>query len=574
MSPPARKFWTVGGLLVILVVASVLRVVRPGTSPPGLNQDEAANAWGAYCLLNTGRDQVGQPWPILYTRSIGDNRSTLYLYLLLPFQAVGGMNAITTRLPMVFAGVGSVLVLFYLGRRMFGPPVGFVAAGLAALNPWHLQLSRSGFEAGLWILCVPSVLALMVRARLPVADPLRATRRSASSKARLADRPQPLPAVAAGLVAGMSCYGYPAGRIFLPVFLLACMVVDARRWWGLLAGRRGAAALFGFGLTFTVLLAPLLYKHVTEPDVIGKRGRSQLLWNNPLAKERGPAGPQMLERYADHFSPGFLWVRGCPDPILHVPRWGQFHWYALPGMVLGAVALIHRSGRSTSARVLLVWVLAYPVGDILAFTTFGSHPLRSAPGLGGLILLAAVGVQAAWSFFRRRRWKRIGLICAGLAAAAVLAVNGLFWRDFYGTYNHLPDVYHPYFEDLKQASLYLRPRLRDTRAVFWTPYGMNQPSMITLVHLNYPPEKWFAVAKDIRTPGEFDVCVRYGRMHFMYGRWWVSAWRELAGDGEPDEVYVVLRPNQDPRGLGLGEPVFQARRPDGPLALVVYRKSL
>src|SRR5512136_1169370 len=119
---PARALnWRVAAalLLLILLVAAGLRIPYLTSAPPGLNQDEAANAWNAWCLLKTGTDQVGTPWPIFYTRAIGDNRSTLFLYLLLPFQALGGLNVWTARLPSAVGGILTVLLLYWITARLF-----------------------------------------------------------------------------------------------------------------------------------------------------------------------------------------------------------------------------------------------------------------------------------------------------------------------------------------------------------------------------------------------------------------------------------------------------------------------
>jgi len=86
-------------LALILLVASALRLPGLDRMPAGLQQDEAANEWNAYCLLKTGCDQVGVRWPIFYIRALGENRSALFVYLLLPFQALGGLNLWTGRLP-------------------------------------------------------------------------------------------------------------------------------------------------------------------------------------------------------------------------------------------------------------------------------------------------------------------------------------------------------------------------------------------------------------------------------------------------------------------------------------------
>src|SRR6476660_3603439 len=86
-------------LLTILLIAATLRLVACNISPPGLQVDEASNAWNAWCLLKTGYDEHGKTLPIFYTKAFGDYRPPLFLYLLVPFQAIGGLNVCTTRMP-------------------------------------------------------------------------------------------------------------------------------------------------------------------------------------------------------------------------------------------------------------------------------------------------------------------------------------------------------------------------------------------------------------------------------------------------------------------------------------------
>ena len=67
-------------MTTVVAMAAYLRLIDLPWAPPGLHQDEAANAWNAWLLLNTGRDQAGQPWPLFYFRALGENRTPLYLY--------------------------------------------------------------------------------------------------------------------------------------------------------------------------------------------------------------------------------------------------------------------------------------------------------------------------------------------------------------------------------------------------------------------------------------------------------------------------------------------------------------
>src|SRR5258706_6578908 len=128
-------------LLAILILAAALRLIALDQAPPGLHVDEASNAWNAYTLLKTGKDQHGVSWPIFYTRAFGENRSPIYLYAMLPFQAVGGMNVWTTRLPSALGGVITVALMYFVDMRLFDPWTGLISAGLLTLNPWPLQTS-------------------------------------------------------------------------------------------------------------------------------------------------------------------------------------------------------------------------------------------------------------------------------------------------------------------------------------------------------------------------------------------------------------------------------------------------
>src|SRR4030095_2174374 len=190
-------------LLLILTASAILRLWNLDQMPPGLHVDEAANAWHAYCLLKTGSDQHGVRCPVFYLGAFGDNRSSLFAYALLPIQAFGGLSVWTTRLLAALGGILAVLLIYWVGTKLFGVRVGLAAAAMLALNPWHLQQSRWGHEASL----VPILTLLPVTALLWACMPLKGT---------LNLRFQPFKAPLAGAVIGICCYGYPAVRVFLP----------------------------------------------------------------------------------------------------------------------------------------------------------------------------------------------------------------------------------------------------------------------------------------------------------------------------------------------------------------------
>src|SRR5262249_60545444 len=121
-------------------------------------------------------------------------------------EAIGGMNIWTTRAPAALGGILTIFLIWFVGRRMVGPATGLVAAGLLALNPWHLFTSRWGSEANLCPLLAILPLAMLLVARLP--------------PAYANERPKIIMAVVGGIPTGICLFWYPAILLFLPLFFL------------------------------------------------------------------------------------------------------------------------------------------------------------------------------------------------------------------------------------------------------------------------------------------------------------------------------------------------------------------
>jgi 4-amino-4-deoxy-L-arabinose transferase-like glycosyltransferase len=554
-SAPLWRRWTTI-LLLIVVLAAALRLVDLGYAPPGLNQDEAANAWNAWCLLKTGKDQTGTRWPIFYSRCLGENRTTLFFYVMLPFQAIGGLNVWTTRAPSAVGGIFTVLLTYFVGARLFGRTTGLVAAAMLAVNPWHVQQSRWGHEAALCPLLVILPLAMLLWANLPFADePNR--------------RPRIGLALLGGLMTGVSCYGYPAVRLFLPAFLAAAVLATWRGWWSQLKTRHGATAIAALVVGAAATFGPLAWKHVTDAEQIGKRGKMTQVWTDQDSTRTKIE--KILSRYPGHFGPDFLFISGDTYEIQSPAGFGQFHWYMAPLMIIGLTIALRRLRTSRSARVLLVWLVLYPVSDLLS-THFNSsmHALRSSPGVCGLILIGALGAVGAGTWLWQNS-RSASIVTACIVAIVVVALNGRFLYHFFGDYNDRPRVYHGYQVDLLKACDWLSPRLKDVDAVFCTTALMNMPYIVTLVGLDYDPRQWFRDVRDVRTTaGQWEIYIRYGKMNFMYGRAWVAALKELQQTGRRHRVLFIVRPGE----LRLENPVYEIYGPPGTAPLFIYEQNL
>ncbi len=523
-------------LFVILLLAALLRLVNLRQTPPGLNQDEAANAWSAYCLLKTGKDYYYRTsWPIYYVRNVGGNSSTLYIYLLLPFQAIGGLNVYTTRLPAAVGGILAVWLTFFVGRRLFGPATALAAAALLAVDPWHLQHSRNGLESSITPLVSIAPLALLLWAGLLSGD----KNKTAS--------PRPVAAALAGALAGIGCYGHWEVRLFVPTFLFLTVSFTLPDWWKIIKTRKGALAVALFTLGFAATWGPLIWQHIFHPEGIGRHALFQKDWVGSVPFF--VALKNIAVRYIQHFGPNFLFIEHDPNPFFSPPTIGHFYWYMAPLMLAGLIWLVWRFKSSPSARVIIAFVLAYPVGDCLVWGG-GLSILRSAPGLCGLILLSAVGAvdTARWLWTKNRS---VTIAIAVIFSAVVINMNLKYLHYFYGKYSREPNIYQYFHTDLVEACEWLNPRFDDFDAVYVTTDRLNMPYVVTAVALNYDPKKWFSEPIElaqtppigVELPCEWDFYTRYGKMHFVYD-YSDLYFSDLQKKFAPGRILLILRPDE------------------------------
>jgi 4-amino-4-deoxy-L-arabinose transferase-like glycosyltransferase len=534
-------------LLLILLLAAFLRLFKLGQSPPGLYQDEAVYAWNSYCLLKTGKDQVGVSWPIYYMRGLGCNYPTLYMYLVLPFQFIAGMNVYTTRLPGALGGILTVWLIYYVGKRLFNTETGLVAACLLAIDPWHHQQTRWGHEVSVTPLLGLVPLALMLWANMiPATGENRPAR--------------PFVAVLAGVITGICCYGYQPVRVFVPILLLFIGLLTLPQWWQSQKTRKRILSTVVFIITFTSLFGPLVWQYIFHPEGIGRHALYQSSWVG--SSNLSVAIKEIASRYIQHFSPYFLFIQS--DTLLSKispSNESLFHLYMLLLMVAGLVTLFRKFKLSPSARVILAFVLAYPIGDCQGW----GQPLntvRSSPGLCSLVLLAAVGTVNCINWLRKQNY----MLALGIAVIFVLLVIGSSARYFYRYYVELPrtpGAYHFFHTDLVEACKWLKPRFDDFDAVFCTDKGMNMPYIITLAVLGYEPKQWFNEPREFTTLGEWDYYTRYGKMYFMYDKLFKPPEEQyLAG-----RVLLIIRPGE----IDLPDPnkqiIRKISRPDGTVTL-------
>ncbi|MGH2584454.1 MAG: glycosyltransferase family 39 protein [Dehalococcoidia bacterium] len=461
---------------IVLVTSTVLRLAWLGSIPAGLSHDETAKGYDAWSVLHTGRDQYGEWFPIVF-RAIGDQREALLPYLIVLSEAVLGPTDLAVRLPTALAGIALIGVLFLLGRELFDTRAGLIAAALLAVSPWHVQVSRLAFRAGLLPLATALGLWLFLVA-------LR--------------RPRLM--LPAGLVLGLGLHTYLSARVFLPLLLIGILAIyrdrllptvdeAGRGWLRDIWGRPAARLLAGFG----VMAVPLAVWGSFHPAEFMGHAAESAGYGSPVRQIWDALG-----RYVVYLGPRHLLTQGDPYPVPSTGRFGVLYWPVLPFAVIGLARLVLR--RRPGDLLVLWWLLIYPVPAAL---TRGSHPdwLRATCGIGVWELLSAVGVVTALDWVAARRPASAVRVSVAVLATLVIANAGWFLWDYALRF---PDRAAFAFNDGAAEAVQRLAEREPGYARVVLPAGVPAVHDIYLFHARYNPRRLHREGlEDAAAPGEW-----------------------------------------------------------------------
>jgi len=152
-------------LLLLFSLAFILRFYKLGQVPTSLNRDEVSLGYNAYSILKTGKDEWGVKYPFSF-ESFGDYKLPGYIYTLIPFIKIFGLNDFSTRLPSALAGVIMVVTIFLIVQELFDNfYAAFFSALVLAIHPWHLHYSRMAFEANVALTIEAIGVCFLLKAR-------------------------------------------------------------------------------------------------------------------------------------------------------------------------------------------------------------------------------------------------------------------------------------------------------------------------------------------------------------------------------------------------------------------------
>ena len=134
----------------IFLLGVVIRCIRFGQVPCGVNQDEAMAAVDALALSKYGTDRYGMFLPVHFTAWKVSQMSVLLSYLMIPFLKLFGLRSVAVRMPMLLVSCGAMILMYLIGKKVFSQRTGLVLMALCAVNPWHFMQSRWSLDCNLF----------------------------------------------------------------------------------------------------------------------------------------------------------------------------------------------------------------------------------------------------------------------------------------------------------------------------------------------------------------------------------------------------------------------------------------
>lgn len=370
-------------LIAIILLAFVLRFYHLN-SYPALNADEASIGYDTYSLLQTGKDQHGNAWPIDF-QSFNDYKPGAYVYIVMPFVKVFGLNEWSVRIPNALLAVASIYLIYLLVKELFGQDQekwALVSALFLAISPWHIQFSRGGWEVNTALFFIMLGILFFLK--------------GINKKKYL---------FLSILFFVFSIYTYQATRVVTPLLGFGLIFIywkDIRKDFKkyLMVGVFGFILLVPLLLDFTKgnvlsraagvgLFADIGPRRRAE-EQIGEHRSENLIIAKVLHNKFVNYGLAFANNWMSHFHGEFLFLSGDMVTRNKVPEIGEMYLTDIVFLGIGGV-LILKNKIGKSEQLLIMWVIVGPIASALTFQS--PSALRAENIVIPLIIISSYGAM-------------------------------------------------------------------------------------------------------------------------------------------------------------------------------------
>lgn len=503
-------------VIFIVVLAFVLRTYQVTKVPPSLSWDEVSIGYNAFSILKTARDEHSKFLPLDAFAAYGDYKPPLAIYATVPFVAVFGLTDLAIQLPSAIFGTLTVLLTYFLVRELIkqkSEALPILSATILAVSPWHINLSRGGFEANIALFFVVLGTWLTLSARK-------------HPKLWLITW---LPFVAA-------IYTFNSARVFSILFVPALIIFTYRNI-------KKNLKLFIYGVIIAALCTaptiPFLFSQqarlrFNEVNIFTDSSIVETA-NTRIARTPGNIvgdfvnnrrvgyARSFLIHFMDNIEPNFLFVKGDGNPKFSIQDVGELYLIEAPFLVIGIFSLF--MWNPWIAGLLLYWIIAAIIPAATARET--PHALRILNSLPTWHIFIAFGILTSGSYVKRitaKRYVLYGLIA--LIVALYTFSTAYYLHDYY---RHYPIEYSGEWQyGYREALARIKP-ISDKYDKIVITDVIGRPYMYTLFYTGTDP-KVFQQNKN----SYFDAAGFYhvdGFLKYRFGG-------EVPGTLEPKTLYI------------------------------------
>lgn len=462
-------------LILIFLLGFFLRFYKLGEIPYGFYQDESAIGYNAFSIMQTGHDEHSQSFP-LYFKSFGDYKLPIYIYLSIPAIKAFGLTEFAIRFPSMLFGFLTLIVFYFFTRALTrNNNLALIAAGLLAINPWHLHYSRATFEVSI-------SLFLFTLGGLFLYKALEEGKRGL-------------------FLIGTLCfivdiYTYNLTRLLAPL-LFALFIFTNRKKIKIVSKLELIATI----ITTVVILIPFITTFLQSGGLSSSRGtliftssavqapllelRSYfvnfpVIFTKAFFNQLALTAWQYINNVASFLSPAFFFISGSSHGNHGIGNVGQFYLFELPLVVFGVIKTI--KDKKKWGNLLLLWAVVVIL--IASLTREVPHATRSFFLIVPLEIFSALGLVILLQKIKKYNYYRLLVI---LALGFVL-YNVIFYFSSY--YIRFPILYaKAWRQEDKALSLYLLQNQNNyDKIIFDKESGFVYTSLLFYQH--FSPQKF------------------------------------------------------------------------------------
>ncbi len=370
-------------ILLLLVLASLLRLFFLTEYPSGFHIDEVTLGYNSYLLLHTLKDETGKVLP-LYSQSFGLDRALGNFLLVAGSEKLFGLTELAIRLPFAIFGIGSVFLMYllslkFLRKRLYALIVVFVIT----ISPWHISIVRASSEASV------SLFLILLSHYLFF---------NFLEEKRIKFLLTSLFSLILSIFFYHAAFGYVL--ILLPaigIFILFTLPQEKMKLFSLLGV---------IGITVLLLIYFFLSRGgATRLDQVGfHKDTKVIMEQQKMFFEEGSNSVSqarfyhnkvvtyiraMLNNYSEYFSLSYLFTQGGLPPRYTAPAMGLLYLFEIPLLLYGLYKLFSKDVHYGSFLALLLITSPF-----VAATTYEYSPnvQRSFFMLPYLILIVGIGL--------------------------------------------------------------------------------------------------------------------------------------------------------------------------------------